>query len=156
MSLSCSNLSTPTFNDVSTNPAISALIAMTPLGNNSRKSMIRLVDSTVNTSLSVSASLLHRIYTFLSFDTFSLRIRSFACVISSSKALSIPSGIKTTACASLGIALSFSPPSSSAIWIFTLACTNFNVLPINLIALACPLSISVPECPPTRPPTSIL
>ena len=52
---------------------------------------------------------------------------------------------------STGIALSLSPPSTEIIQNGSASCSSNNSLPSKMFALARPLSISEPECPPTRP-----
>ena len=74
----------------------------------------------------------------------SLLIASFAIV-------SCPSATAITATASLGIAFLRLPPSNE----INCSGTCFAIfqinLAINLLAFPLPLSISIPECPPSKP-----
>ena len=54
---------------------------------------------------------------------------------------------------SRGIALSFKPPASDTTASSIRSERYFNTRPIRILALACSLSISLPECPPSKPVT---
>ena len=58
-----------------------------------------------------------------------------------------------TARLSRGMALSFSPPSAQTMRSAVRAPTAYSTRPRSWFALPRPLSISAPECPPSRPPT---
>ena len=144
-----SDFKTPRLSEVSTSLSISRLILMMPFGSASISAI----------TLALSFALIADSLQSVSSDTASLMsgsdalnssaISAAACSIEAFTAAALSGATIICAVHSLGMALSFLPPSIEAI--ATGADASRSSLDIRVLALPLPLSISEPECPPVRP-----
>ena len=140
----------PRLSDVCTSPGMSMLIAATPFGARQRNAHTRRVECSVRALAAFPSGVSVRVM-LGSATAYSARrmlciSESAACAFSKSASASA-----STASAWAGMAFAFMPLTADTTRTGTRSNSSCKTRPSRTTALARPLSISAPECPPTRP-----
>ena len=149
--LSSDNLTTPMFKDVSTNPGRSMHIACTPFGIKFNAVISLSMDALSKAYASVIPAFAITRLAFGSAAAYSDLISALKSANSFSTTARSSGLIKSVKPASFGITFSFTPPVRV---MTSKSHTFFKAMkkrPVNALAFARPLLISIPECPPKMP-----